>query len=80
MSTLYTENDLIRYLYRETTVKESSEIREAIRNNYYFQELMASLKLGKLILNEATYEPSESSLKIILSHGKSTEEHLEPMC
>jgi hypothetical protein len=65
----FTHNDLIRYAYNETTEEENQQIEEALIQepdmlNYYLNVL--DLQVG---LTGAKMEPSERSVRHILSYS-----------
>lgn len=66
----FTQNDLIRFLYHETSEEETREIERAIS---YDPELALQLEEFKVVareLNENQMEPSASVLQRILEHAK----------
>ena len=69
----FTQTDLIRYLYRETTEEERTEIDKALicdselRSLYH--EMVATIK----DMDEAKLEPSATTVLSILSYSKSTQ-------
>jgi len=81
MSHTFTQLDLIRYLYGETTVQEQAEIENALATNWNLKEELNLLSAAKARLDaeDFNYSPSKSSIKIILDHSrKSTQMQL--MC
>lgn len=73
----FTQTDLIRYLYRETTEEEEKEIDKALTRD---AELMASYhELRALIqeLDKAELEPSSSAVLNILSYSRSLQSKAE---
>jgi hypothetical protein len=71
----FTRNDLIRFLYKETTREEEKKIKKALLVN---PELLKEFKsLQKLIRNieEIRLEPSDETVKKILSYSKNLNLH-----
>jgi hypothetical protein len=62
MTKTFTQNDLIRYIYDETSEMESSEIQHALLCDYQLQEEYKNLSSTKSMLDELM-ETSPSSLK-----------------
>ena len=69
----FTQTDLIRYLYRETTEEEKNEIDRALvrdgRLRALYNEVCAALK----DLDKATLQPSESTIFNILNYSRTLE-------
>ena len=69
----FTQTDLIRYLYRETTEEEKNEIDRALLRDgnlkAMFNEVCAALK----DLDQAMLQPSESTVLNILSYSRTLE-------
>ena len=61
MTKTFTQNDLIRYIYEETSDVESSEIQHALLCDYKLQEEYKNLSSTKSMLDELM-ETSPSSL------------------
>ena len=71
MTKTFTEQDLIRYLYRETTEKEERAINNALLVDSTLMTLFNELRALKVRLEEAKLEPSSSTVLNILSYAKS---------
>ena len=71
----FTQNDLIRYIYQETTKEENTEIENAIIfDDALFDELNG---LQQLVggLKEIEKSPSKKCIDDILSYSKSYDMH-----
>jgi hypothetical protein len=68
----FTQNDLIRYLYHETTEAEAREIDNALVCDAELRQQYASLCAMKRNLDEAELQPSSATVLNILSYSKST--------
>lgn len=67
MNTIKTE-DLIRFLYNETSTKENLLIESALAYDFNLKEEYNSLKASIDELNSFSLSPSEQSVNRILSH------------
>ena len=70
MTKTFTENDLIRYVYGETSVLENNDIESALLCDSRVQEEFAHLIEIIRHLDSVDYFPSEKSLKNILNKAK----------
>lgn len=71
----FTQNDLMRYLYRETTEKEEQEITKALLADNELRELYQSMSALKAELDKTPLEPSSSTVLNILSYSRSEQHH-----
>jgi len=65
-----TENQLLRYIYRETTDGENSSIGDALMLDSYLQETYRELQLAIRRLPRMRRSPSPASLQRILSYSR----------
>ena len=70
MIKIFTENDLIRYVYDETSEVENLEIENALLFDSETQEEYTQLVELKSQLSSVEYIPSETSVSNILSKAK----------
>ena len=70
----FTETDLIRYLYRETSEKETKEIDNALICDSELQALYAELCAMKRNIDAAQVEPSSTAVLNILSYSQNVME------
>ncbi|CAD5267639.1 MULTISPECIES: hypothetical protein [Imperialibacter] len=70
MTKTFTENDLIRYVYGETSEIENNEIESALLCDSEVQEQFAQLIEITQQLSCVDYFPSENSVKNILDKAK----------
>ena len=70
----FTKNDLIRYLYRETTEKEETEINKALVSDAELLAVYDQLCQMKKDIDNATLEPSPSTVLNILSYARSVDQ------
>ncbi len=71
----FTQLDLIRFIYNETTTEQNREIELALLCNNELMEAYKALKSTLNALNEVSYTPSKSTLEKILNYSKSTNLH-----
>jgi len=62
MTILFTENDLIRYIYGETSQLENSEIEHAVLCDSDLSEKLDELKSIYVDLNHLIISPSERAM------------------
>ncbi len=71
-----TPDDLVRYLYNETSDKKSELIREALETDINLSETFNALLLSKKKLEETNLSPRPESIDKILQHAGKQEKHL----
>ena len=74
----FTQTDLIRYLYRETTEEERKQIDKALIRDSGLQALYNELCSTVNEMDQAKLEPSANTVLNILSYSKSLQER--PSC
>ena len=67
MITTFTENDLIRYIYGESSESESTEIKNAIICDADLEEKFFDLKLDTSLLDRIFFDPSELTLENVFN-------------
>ena len=72
MANYFTPNDLIRFIYRETSTEEDSGIRQWISESAVAADLYQQLAEGKQLLETGELDPSETSVNIILEFSEET--------
>ena len=70
----FTQNDLVRYLYHETTEREEREINKALICDSELQEQYKELIATKNQLDTARLEPTAVAVQNILSYSRSLQE------
>ena len=71
MTKTFTQDDLIRYIYRETTTEETIQIRTALTFDESLSKCYHELSKATKLLKRVSFKPSESCLDKILSYSKS---------
>lgn len=75
-----THNDLMRYVYNETTVEENRSIQQELEKNWQLQEDYHALLIGQTIFDVFELRsPSKSSVHLILEYSRRLEE-LQTTC
>ncbi|MCI5081659.1 MAG: hypothetical protein MRY78_08210 [Saprospiraceae bacterium] len=72
MKQTYTENDLLRYLYRETSVTDTLAIEDAMAADRNLTEAFEGMQEAFNQLPRVKFGPSKSSIEKILSYSKET--------
>ncbi len=70
----FTQNDLIRFLYHETSEKETKEINKALLCDSELQAQYKELNFVRHELDSARLEPSSESVQNILHYARSMQE------
>ena len=73
MTKTFTQNDLIRFIYQETTEEEAQEISRALNFDQELQLLFRQLVISRSALDEAALEPSSASINNILDYARGLE-------
>lgn len=66
----FTENDLVRFLYQETSDQERQEICNALLCDADLRVKLQEMQQVKLELDAAALEPSPAAILNILSYAK----------
>ena len=72
MKQSYTENDLLKYLYNETSVSDTLAIEEALAEDRNLLEAYKGIQEAHNQLPKVQFSPSLSSIDKILSYSKQT--------
>ncbi|HRD79534.1 MAG: hypothetical protein IAE84_13530 [Saprospiraceae bacterium] len=67
-----TRNDLIRFIYRETTLTENLAVRQALDEDIFLREAYEELYEGYRQLPKATFSPAPSAVRNILAYSAQT--------
>jgi hypothetical protein len=73
MIKIFTQNDLIKFLYHETSEEESREISKALKCDSELEALYNELKVTIEQLDSARMEPSSSTVLNILNYSRSVQ-------
>ena len=72
----FTEDDLIRYVYGETSKHETLEIENAVICDPELEDQLINLKSTMEHLNDMSIAPSDVSVKKVLNFSKWYQDHL----
>lgn len=70
MNQIYTEESLLRYIYKETTPTENAQIEAHLKSDENFKKLYDEMLQTIAGLNEAELAPSKHSVNAILDYAK----------
>lgn len=70
MIKIYTEDDLLNYIYKETNPQDSLSIENAINEDDALRTIYLELLEGIDLLNKTYFRPSEITLENILLKAK----------
>jgi hypothetical protein len=77
--TTFTQEDLVRYLYGETSPYKSELIRQALESDYSLREQLEQLEQSKKLLDQVDVQPRKELLDKIFAYAKkSTKEESTP--
>ncbi|MEO8109998.1 MAG: hypothetical protein ABI594_08205 [Ginsengibacter sp.] len=71
-----TPDDLVRYLYNETSDRKSELIQEALETDMDLRETFNALLLSKKNLEETNLSPRQEAVDKILQYAGKNEKHL----
>lgn len=72
MEELSTQNNLVRFLYQETSLREEIVLKRQMASDSALQEEYTMLKEAKLQLPKVLFNPSASVLDRIMNHSRTT--------
>jgi hypothetical protein len=70
MTKTFTPDDLLRYLYEDTSVEEKREIEHALRNDSRLQLELDQLRSDIELLDELQLSPSEECISHIMDYAR----------
>ncbi len=74
----YTNEDLIQYLYQETSEEETKAIEKAIQTDWTLKEQFAALAGAKQDLDKLVKSPRHQSITAILNYARTSAEMAQP--
>ncbi len=69
---IFTPEDLILYLYQETSPEKTAAIQQAIANDWALQEKFNVIKTSVEQLNTDLYEPRTDTVLNVLNYARET--------
>jgi len=73
-----TQNQLVKYLYKETSTTEKLAVDAALNEDWRLFEAYEELLQAKQELPKVSFSPSNSTIQNILSHSAQTAVELHP--
>lgn len=77
MTKIYTEDDLLLYLYKELTNKEVIEIENALQQQPYLREKLSEMSAAVAMIVAIETEPSQTSVDMVLEYALELEKSNE---
>lgn len=71
----FTPNDIIRYIYKETSEQENARIENALLSDRALLEIFKEFSLIKRQLERAMHDPHEHVIDHVLAYSKSLDQH-----
>lgn len=72
----FTQDDLVRYLYEETSGHKTAAITAALLTDYQLKESFEKLKSVQQNLEEINFSPRQQSINKILEYAAKKQEHV----
>lgn len=73
----FTDHDLIRFMYQETTAEETRSIKEALLVDEALAARLRSMRQVHNFLGKGRRSPSDTSIRIIMEQSRSMGRKLE---
>ena len=73
MAQSYTQNDLLRFIYKETSIAEYFEIDHALENDHVLRREYEKLKKAYNALPRVQFYPSQKVLNKVLWYSKNVQ-------
>ena len=77
MSSTFTETDILRFIYAETSEEENRQIREELKKNLQLQSYYNRMKETMREMEELEFDPDPTTVNIILEYSASHHNSLE---
>lgn len=74
--TKFTTEDLVQYLYNETSAQKSADIKAALETDWELHESFEMISSTRNSLNEISFSPREESVNSILDYAAKKAGHL----
>ncbi|HEY5465130.1 MAG TPA: hypothetical protein VIJ95_17855 [Hanamia sp.] len=71
-----TPEELVRYLYHETSEQKTAKIRAALQTDWNLRDTFEKLSSAHKNLNEIKYSPRRESVNRILEYASKKQEHV----
>lgn len=70
MRGFFTEQDLLKYLYRESDILERFEIEAALENSIKLKHRLSFFKKTKQVIPQVLFSPSDKCLEEVLNYSR----------
>jgi len=77
MTKIYTDDDLLLYLYKELSTKEVIEIENALQQQPYLREKLSEMSAAVALIAAIETEPSQTSIDMVLEYALELEKSNE---
>jgi hypothetical protein len=67
--TKFTSEDMIQYLYNETSVQKTAAIEAALDTDWLLRESFEQIKADQMNLEEVNFSPRDEAVNRILQHA-----------
>ncbi len=67
--TKFTSEDMIQYLYNETSVQKTAAIEAALDTDWLLRESFEQLKADQMNLEEVNFSPRDEAVNRIIQHA-----------
>jgi hypothetical protein len=67
--TKFTSEDMIQYLYNETSVQKTAAIEAALDTDWLLRESFEQMKADQMNLEEVNFSPRDEAVNRILQHA-----------
>ena len=74
----FTPEDLVQYMYHETSLQKSADIRTALENDWPLREMYDSIKSAHTALKPVNLSPREEVVNKILRYAEKSINELHP--
>ena len=74
-----TPEDLVQYIYSETSTQKTEAIKAALENDWSLREAFEQIVSAQNQLKNAKLSPREESIKKILDYAEKGVNHLHPL-
>lgn len=74
----FTPEDLVQYLYKETSLEKSAAIKTALENDWTLREMYDVIVSAQKRLEAFQLSPREEAVNTILRHAEKTTTELHP--
>lgn len=67
--TKFTSEDMIQYLYNETSIQKTAAIEAALDTDWLLRESFEQMKADRMNLEEVNFSPRDEAVNRILQHA-----------